>query len=227
MLAYARRARIALGASAGKGDRPRRRGSAALALPAMSDFVALPGRGVHALLDGYEVWIGGDRLYAEHGETMPADLLDGQGAGSSRGQERARRCTGRSNAATGTARTRPRGGWLGLIGMADTVRDGPARGRSARSGRLGMQRTVMLTGDNAQVAASVAAQAGIDEYHANLLPEEKVGRLADVRARYGEVMMIGDGMNDAPALANASVGVAMGAAGTRRRARERALRADG
>ena len=183
-----------------------------LSLPPMSDFVALPGRGVHAMLDGYEVWIGGDRLYAEHGETLPPDLttakarLEGEGKSALVLHRELERRDGR-----GTHEAD--GGWLGLIGMADTVRDSlPEVVRALRA--LGIQRTVMLTGDNAQVAAAVAAQAGIDEYYANLLPEEKVARLADVRARYGEVMMIGDGINDAPALASASVGVAMGAAGT-------------
>jgi Cd2+/Zn2+-exporting ATPase len=182
-----------------------------LAFPPMSDFVALPGRGVHAVLDGYEVWIGGDRLYVEHGETLPPDLaqakarLEGEGKSALVLHRELERRDGR-----GTHEAA--GGWLGLIGMADTIRDSlPEVVRALRA--LGIQRTVMLTGDNAHVAAAVAAQAGIDEYYANLLPEEKVARLADVRARYGEVMMIGDGINDAPALASASVGVAMGAAG--------------
>jgi Cd2+/Zn2+-exporting ATPase len=72
----------------------------------------------------------------------------------------------------------------------------------------------MLTGDNEHVARTIAQAAGIDEYHASLLPEEKVRRVRELQARYGAVMMLGDGVNDAPALANASVGVAMGGAGT-------------
>jgi len=105
------------------------------------------------------------------------------------------------------------GGWLGIIGMADTMRDG-APDTIERFKALGVERTVMLTGDNATVAATIAQRAGIDEFHAGLLPEDKVRLLRNLRRVYGPVMMIGDGVNDAPALANASVGVAMGAAGT-------------
>src|SRR6476660_7276757 len=97
--------------------------------------------------------------------------------------------------------------------MADTVRAGvPETIRRFKA--LGITRTVMLTGDNPTVARSVAAHAGVDEVHASLLPEDKVRLLGEIRAAHGPVMMIGDGVNDAPALASASVGVAMGAAGT-------------
>ena len=105
------------------------------------------------------------------------------------------------------------GGWLGIIAMADTMRaDAPDTIRRFKA--LGITRTVMLTGDNETVARAVAERAGIDEVHASLLPEDKVRLLREIRAAHGPVMMIGDGVNDAPALANASVGVAMGAAGT-------------
>ena len=93
-----------------------------LALPPMSDFVALPGRGVHAVLDGYEVWIGGDRLYVEHGETLPPDLaqakarLEGEGKSALVLHRELERREGRGT-------HEPSGGWLGLIGMADSVRD--------------------------------------------------------------------------------------------------------
>jgi Cd2+/Zn2+-exporting ATPase len=160
--------------------------------PPMRDFVALPGRGVHAVLEGFEVWIGAGRLYAEHGALVLHRELE-------------------RHAGRGTHEAS--GGWLGLIGMADTVRDHAAEAvRDLKA--LGVTRTVMLTGDNPHVAHAVAARAGIDEFHASLLPEEKVARVAQIRDAHGEVMMVGDGVNDAPALANASVGVAMGAAGS-------------
>ena len=72
----------------------------------------------------------------------------------------------------------------------------------------------MLTGDNERVAAPIGARANVDEVHAGLLPEEKVAVLKALRAKYGPIAMVGDGVNDAPALATADVGVAMGAAGT-------------
>jgi Cd2+/Zn2+-exporting ATPase len=78
----------------------------------------------------------------------------------------------------------------------------------------GVEHVVMLTGDNPQAAAAAAAEVGIEDYFAGLVPEEKVARVRDLGARYGDVLMVGDGINDAPALAAASVGVAMGTAGS-------------
>jgi Cd2+/Zn2+-exporting ATPase len=183
-----------------------------LCLPDMTTFIALPGRGIHATLDGYQVWIGGDRLYAEHGEQLPSDLLEAKARLESEGKSAL--VLHRELERWAEHATHERGGgWLGLIGMADTLRDHVPQVVAAFR-ELGVEHTAMLTGDNAHVAAAIAARAGLDEFHANLLPEEKVARLNEIRRRRGEVMMIGDGINDAPALANASVGVAMGAAGT-------------
>ena len=183
-----------------------------LRLPEMTAFVALPGRGIHATLAGYQVWIGGDRLYAEHGEQLPPALAAVKTRLEAAGKSALvlhREFDGGPDRAT----HEEGGGWLGLIGMADTLRDGVPEVVAAFRA-LGVRHLAMLTGDNAQVASTIATRAGLDEFHANLLPEEKVARLADIRERCGDVMMIGDGINDAPALANASVGVAMGAAGT-------------
>jgi Cd2+/Zn2+-exporting ATPase len=78
----------------------------------------------------------------------------------------------------------------------------------------GIQRVVMLTGDNAQIAEPLARRVGIDEVHAGLLPEDKLRIIEELRAKHGGVAMVGDGINDAPALAAATTGIAMGAAGT-------------
>ena len=186
--------------------------SRALDLPEMSDFVALPGRGIHARVGGHIVWIGSDRLYREHGEPMPDDLvaakarLEGEGRSALILHREIERRDGQGV-------HEPTGGWLGMIGVMDTVRVNAAECISSLRA-LGIARTVMLTGDNVEVARTVAAQVGIDEYHAGLLPEEKVQILEDLKARYGAVLMVGDGVNDAPALAHASVGMAMGAAGS-------------
>ena len=80
--------------------------------------------------------------------------------------------------------------------------------------RLGVERVVMLTGDNARTAQAIATRAGIDEVDSDLKPEQKVDRINELSHEYGPVLMVGDGVNDAPALAAASVGVAMGTAGT-------------
>ncbi len=78
----------------------------------------------------------------------------------------------------------------------------------------GVERIIMLTGDNERVARAIAEQAGVDEFRAGLLPEEKVAAIRSLHEQYGSVAMVGDGVNDAPALALADVGIAMGAAGT-------------
>jgi Cd2+/Zn2+-exporting ATPase len=101
----------------------------------------------------------------------------------------------------------------GVIGVADEVRPGAQRAVQ-RLKELGIERTVMLTGDNARTARAIANQVGVDEYRAELLPDEKVAAIEELQADGNQVAMVGDGINDAPALATANVGVAMGAAGT-------------
>lgn len=183
-----------------------------LALPAMTDFESLPGRGVYACADGYLIWIGGERLFREHGEVIPADLLAKKQALENEGKtvlvlhRELRREKG-----VGTHETV--GGWLGLIAVADTPRP-EARSVVERLRAIGVKRVVMLTGDNPGVGAAVAEAVRMDEFHADLLPEDKVAIIHHLREQHGPIMMVGDGVNDAPALAAADVGAAMGAAGS-------------
>jgi len=102
---------------------------------------------------------------------------------------------------------------LGIIAVADQLR--PEAGETvARLKKAGIKHIAMLTGDNDGTARAIASQAGIDEYRSQLLPEDKVAAVSELRRKYNKIAMVGDGVNDAPAMAAADVGIAMGAAGT-------------
>ncbi len=167
------------------------------------DFQALTGRGASGFLNGTQVYVGNLTLFADAGVGVPEVL-----------RERIERLE-EEGKTTMVLATTDGSGWAfwGIIGVADVVRP-DAREAVAALKRLGIRRTVMLTGDNERTARAVAAQAGVDEVRANLLPEEKVAAVEDLLAEYGQVAMVGDGVNDAPALARATVGIAMGGAGT-------------
>lgn len=105
------------------------------------------------------------------------------------------------------------GAVVGLIGLRDAVRP-EARSTLARLRRDGIATLVMLTGDNERTACAVAAITGVDEYRAGLLPEDKLQAITELATRHGVIAMVGDGINDAPALAAADIGIAMGAAGS-------------
>ena len=100
---------------------------------------------------------------------------------------------------------------LGIIGLADKARP-EAREMIAKLKAHGVHHTIMLTGDNRRTAAAIAQSVGIDEYLAELMPEDKVSKVRELDERFGRVAMVGDGVNDAPAMANATVGIAIGGA---------------
>jgi Cd2+/Zn2+-exporting ATPase len=102
---------------------------------------------------------------------------------------------------------------VGMIALADTLRPEAAAAMTALS-KIGVANTIMLTGDNANSAAAIAKEVGISDFRAELMPEEKLNVIRDLVKKYQAVGMIGDGVNDAPALANSTVGIAMGGAGT-------------
>ncbi len=200
-------------------DRADAAGIATLASP--SDFESLPGRGIRATIEGETYFVGKPALFeglgfdlsrapeSTDGGQIPEGLAQEAGLDRPIGEtlsELARE--GKSVVMVGTESR-----LLGVIGIADEVRP-EARAAVSRLQDLGLGSVVMLTGDNEGTARAIADQVGIDEFRAGLLPEDKVGVIESLQAEYGTVAMVGDGINDAPALATADVGVAMGAAGT-------------
>ena len=164
---------------------------------APDSFVALPGKGVRAQTHGQVIQVGRP-AHLETATEMPASLA-----------ERQRQLEAAGKTVVAVKRD---DAWLGLIALADEARPGAAATVAALKAR-GFA-TFMLTGDNARVAESVAASLGVDHVEAALLPHEKAELVAEIRRRYGAVLMVGDGINDAPALAAADVGIAMGGAGS-------------
>ena len=161
-------------------------------------FRALPGLGAEARVGDTPVLVGNHRLFEERGLCSPeidARLLE---LGRS----------GRTAVLVASA-----GLPIGIIGVADRTRE-TAREAVAQLRRDGIEHVVLLTGDNKETARAIASAIGADDYRAELLPADKMAAIADLRTRYGTVAMVGDGVNDAPALAAADVGVAMGAAGS-------------
>ncbi|MBX3179396.1 MAG: heavy metal translocating P-type ATPase [Candidatus Hydrogenedentes bacterium] len=170
-------------------------------------FEAEPGMGIHADLDGYEVWVGNARLFNQHGEAAPDWLMRAKGELESAGKSTVivHRCR------KGT-RARDKCKWLGLLGFLDPPRDSALKA-IAELRKLGVQRIALLTGDNAPAAERLAGELALDEFHADLLPEEKIAWVERFENQWGRVLMIGDGINDVPALARATVGCAMGGTG--------------
>ena len=163
-----------------------------LDVPEPEAFEQLQGRGVRATVEGRTVLVGNAALLREAGVVLESATEGG----------------GRTPVHVAVD-----GRFAGVIFIADTLRPG-AKEALAELKASGVKRIVMLTGDNAATAHAISAELGIDEVRADLMPEDKVKAIAELQAQGHRVAMIGDGINDAPALARADVGIAMGGGGT-------------
>ncbi|NOZ01043.1 MAG: HAD-IC family P-type ATPase, partial [Deltaproteobacteria bacterium] len=162
------------------------------------DVQAIPGKGMTGWMDGKSYWIGSHRYLEECDRETPVlhEML------SAMSDE------GRSTVVVGTDSH-----VCGIICLEDAIRPDAARAVQEMRDQ-GVEHIVILTGDNEHTARAVARETGIDEVRADLLPEDKVEAVEDLVRRYGQVAMVGDGINDAPAMVRATLGIAMGAAGS-------------
>lgn len=176
-----------------------------LDLPKVTGFQATTGQGVRGFVDSQLIVAGNLRFFAnwQCPELAQAELA----AQKLQDEGKTVISVAKLNEAEQSAHL------LGMVAIADVLRpEAVSVVRELKS--LGVARVVMLTGDNERVAKAIAAQAGVDEFYADLLPEDKLRLIKDLKDGYGVTAMVGDGVNDAPALAAASIGIAMGAAGS-------------
>ena len=169
-----------------------------MAFSAPDEFQIIQGKGAMGRFDGKLYWLGSHRYLEERGQDTPevhrrlTDMCD----------------AGRTVVVIGTSDH-----VCGFVGLADSIRP-EARESVQEMRNAGILHIVMLTGDNRGTADQIAAQTGVDETRAELLPADKITAVDDLVCRYGAVAMVGDGVNDAPAMGRATLGIAMGAAGS-------------
>jgi Cd2+/Zn2+-exporting ATPase len=190
----------------------------------IGDFESITGKGVRAELDGTRHYAGKPGLFEELGFDLSHVHATTDGGVVTRTTRQLCERHGCLDLLSGTVPELQSEGKTvvlvgteeeleGVIAVADEIRP-EARRAVRRLKEQGVGHTVMLTGDNERTARVIAEEVGVDEFRAELLPEQKVEAVEDLVGEYGSVAMVGDGINDAPAMATATVGVAMGAAGT-------------
>ena len=171
-----------------------------LSLPVAEGLENIPGRGVRSQVEGQPIWIGSLKLFEENAGKAVDDSI--------------RQTVEQFESAGRTTMTIGRDGvFLGVLAMADVPRPRVAAVLSQLR-NLGVKHLIMLTGDNRKVAQQIAKEIGVTDVEAELLPEDKLGTIKRLQKEYGAVAMTGDGVNDATGLATATVGIAMGGAGT-------------
>jgi Zn2+/Cd2+-exporting ATPase len=171
-----------------------------LPLPKADGLENVPGRGVRSTVDGSSVLVGSVKLFTE---TAGMSLEEGV----------VRQVDELENRGRSTMIVSKGSNILGILGLADTARPNINAVMNSLRG-MGIEHLVMLTGDNDDVAKNIAGQVGLTDVQAELMPEDKLTIIKRLEAKYKAIAMVGDGVNDAPALATATVGIAMGGAGT-------------
>ncbi len=169
-------------------------------IPEASNLEAVLGKGIKASLGEDEIYVGNLDLYQDLDDNKPSEDIT----------EKVRELEGEGNT---TMLIRKNKEYIGIIALMDTPRES-AKATLIKLKELGIKRMIMLTGDNQKVADAVAKEIGLTDAWGSLLPEEKVEAIKKLKEQESKVAMVGDGVNDAPAMANSTVGIAMGAAGS-------------
>ncbi|MEQ8239157.1 MAG: heavy metal translocating P-type ATPase [Cyclobacteriaceae bacterium] len=169
-------------------------------IPEAKDLEAVLGKGIKAYLDNNKVYIGNLDLFESLDDKKPSKEIE----------EKVRSLESDGNT---TMLIRQNDDYIGIIALMDTPRK-EAKNTLEQLKKLGIKRMIMLTGDNQKVADAVAKEIGLTDAWGSLLPEEKVDAIKKLKEQESKVAMVGDGVNDAPAMANSTVGIAMGAAGS-------------
>jgi len=170
-----------------------------LALPEIAQVKSLTGMGIQADWNGEQILVGSLKLFESNQSLVPEALMERLGVFEAQGKT--------------TLLLGLSGEAIGLIALADVIRPNAAAAVK-RLQQLGIGKTIMLSGDNSRTAAAIAGEIGIDNFQAELMPEDKLDAVRSLVKDHEIIAMVGDGINDAPALAHASVGIAMGGAGT-------------
>ncbi len=169
-------------------------------IPEATGLEAVLGKGIKASLGSDKIYIGNLDLFEDLDENKPSKEIE----------EQVRELEGGGNT---TMLIRRNAEYIGMIALMDTPRES-AKATLAELKKIGIKRMIMLTGDNQKVADAVAKEIGLTDAWGSLLPEEKVEAIKKLKKNESKVAMVGDGVNDAPAMANSTVGIAMGAAGS-------------